>query len=105
MLPYSILLFSQTCRAAAYITRSRSSVLSAARSPDRMQQLADRASHPSPVSPSPVRLRSDRLSLIEECIAECPAAYKQSNTLLNLASLLRVAGTNTTHTFMYPRNV
>lgn len=64
-----------------------------------MQQLADRASHSSPVSPSPVRLRSDRLSLIEECIAQCPAAYKQSNTLLNLASLLRVAGTDTTRTF------
>lgn len=55
-------------------------------------------SHPSLVSPSPVRLRSDRLSLVEECIAACPAAYKQSNTLLDLASLLRVAGnTRNTH--------
>ncbi len=43
----------------------------------------------------PVRLRSDRLSLIKECIADCPSAYKQSTTLLNLASLLRVAGTFT----------
>lgn len=41
----------------------------------------------------PVRLCSDRLSLIEECIAHCPTAYKQSATLLSLASLLRVAGT------------
>uniref|UniRef100_A0A8D3AE62 NBAS subunit of NRZ tethering complex n=1 Tax=Scophthalmus maximus TaxID=52904 RepID=A0A8D3AE62_SCOMX len=40
----------------------------------------------------PVRLRSDRLSLIDECIAHCSTAYKQSTTLLNLASLLRVAG-------------
>lgn len=42
----------------------------------------------------PVRLRSDRLSLIDECIAHCSTAYKQSTTLLNLASLLRVAGTS-----------
>ncbi|XP_041814881.1 neuroblastoma-amplified sequence [Chelmon rostratus] len=42
--------------------------------------------------PLQVRLRSDRLSLIQECIAPCPTAYKQSTTLLNLASLLRVAG-------------
>lgn len=40
----------------------------------------------------PVRLCSDRLSLIEECIAHCSTAYKQSTTLLSLASLLRVAG-------------
>ncbi|XP_070705315.1 NBAS subunit of NRZ tethering complex [Pempheris klunzingeri] len=44
------------------------------------------------ILPLQVRLRSDRLSLIEECIAECSTAYKQSTTLLNLASLLRVAG-------------
>ncbi|XP_042359181.1 neuroblastoma-amplified sequence [Plectropomus leopardus] len=44
------------------------------------------------ILPLQVRLRSDRLSLIEECIAHCPTAYKQSTTLLNLASLLRVAG-------------
>ncbi|XP_059211796.1 NBAS subunit of NRZ tethering complex [Centropristis striata] len=44
------------------------------------------------ILPLQVRLRSDRLSLIEECIAPCPTAYKQSTTLLNLASLLRVAG-------------
>nr|XP_061784995.1 NBAS subunit of NRZ tethering complex-like isoform X2 [Nerophis lumbriciformis] len=44
------------------------------------------------VLPLQVRLRSDRLSLIEECIAHCSTAYKQSNTLLSLASLLRVAG-------------
>lgn len=53
---------------------------------------------PPSLSP-PVRLRSDRLSLVEECIAQCSTAYKQSTTLLNLASLLRVAGTDThTHT-------
>lgn len=40
----------------------------------------------------PVRLRSNRLSLVEECIARCSTAYKQSTTLLNLASLLRVSG-------------
>ncbi|XP_040920271.1 neuroblastoma-amplified sequence isoform X1 [Toxotes jaculatrix] len=44
------------------------------------------------ILPLQVRLRSDRLSLIEECIAHCSTAYKQSTTLLNLASLLRVAG-------------
>uniref|UniRef100_G3PAX7 NBAS subunit of NRZ tethering complex n=1 Tax=Gasterosteus aculeatus aculeatus TaxID=481459 RepID=G3PAX7_GASAC len=44
------------------------------------------------ILPLQVRLRSNRLSLIEECIAHCPTAYKQSTTLLNLASLLRVAG-------------
>ncbi|MEQ2269496.1 hypothetical protein XENORESO_005308, partial [Xenotaenia resolanae] len=42
------------------------------------------------------RLRSNRLSLIEECIAQCFTAYKQSATLLNLASLLRVSGDNNT---------
>ncbi|KAM4632894.1 LOW QUALITY PROTEIN: NBAS subunit of NRZ tethering complex [Polymixia lowei] len=44
------------------------------------------------ILPLQVRLRSDRLSLVEECISECPTAYKQSATLLNLALLLRVAG-------------
>uniref|UniRef100_A0A673CVY3 NBAS subunit of NRZ tethering complex n=1 Tax=Sphaeramia orbicularis TaxID=375764 RepID=A0A673CVY3_9TELE len=44
------------------------------------------------ILPLQVRLRSDRLSLIEECIAHCSTAYRQSTTLLNLASLLRVAG-------------
>ncbi|XP_027139762.1 NBAS subunit of NRZ tethering complex [Larimichthys crocea] len=44
------------------------------------------------ILPLQVRLRSNRLSLIEKCIADCPTAYKQSTTLLHLASLLRVAG-------------
>ncbi|KAM6906602.1 NBAS subunit of NRZ tethering complex isoform 2-T2 [Lycodopsis pacificus] len=44
------------------------------------------------ILPVEVRLQSDRLSLVEECIAHCSTAYKQSTTLLNLASLLRVAG-------------
>ncbi|KAF7663790.1 hypothetical protein LDENG_00200150 [Lucifuga dentata] len=46
------------------------------------------------ILPLQVRLRSDRLSLIEGCVAHCSTAYKQSTTLLNLASLLRVAGDN-----------
>lgn len=44
------------------------------------------------ILPLQVRLRSDRLSLIEECISSCPSAYRQSTTLLSLAALLRVAG-------------
>uniref|UniRef100_A0A7N8WRD2 NBAS subunit of NRZ tethering complex n=1 Tax=Mastacembelus armatus TaxID=205130 RepID=A0A7N8WRD2_9TELE len=44
------------------------------------------------ILPLQVRLRSDRLSIIQECIAHCSTAYKQSTTLLNLASLFRVAG-------------
>ncbi|XP_022626095.1 neuroblastoma-amplified sequence isoform X1 [Seriola dumerili] len=44
------------------------------------------------ILPLQVRLRSDRLSLIEECITYCSTAYKQSTTLLSLATLLRVAG-------------
>ncbi|XP_044232160.1 neuroblastoma-amplified sequence [Thunnus albacares] len=48
------------------------------------------------ILPLQVRLRSNRLSLIEECIAHCSTAYKQSTTLLNLASLLRVAGDDET---------
>ncbi|CAN9507428.1 unnamed protein product [Ophioblennius macclurei] len=44
------------------------------------------------VLPLQVRLRSNRLSLVEECVAHCSSAYRQSATLLNLALLLRVAG-------------
>ncbi|XP_036438220.1 neuroblastoma-amplified sequence isoform X2 [Colossoma macropomum] len=44
------------------------------------------------VLPLQVRLRDDRLSLIKECILQCPTAYKQSTLLLELARLLRVAG-------------
>ncbi|KAM9782609.1 NBAS subunit of NRZ tethering complex [Neosynchiropus ocellatus] len=44
------------------------------------------------ILPPQVRMRSERLSLIEECITHCSTAFKQSATLLNLASLLRVAG-------------
>uniref|UniRef100_A0A3Q3AG74 NBAS subunit of NRZ tethering complex n=1 Tax=Kryptolebias marmoratus TaxID=37003 RepID=A0A3Q3AG74_KRYMA len=44
------------------------------------------------ILPLQVRLRSDRLSLIEECVSHCSTAYKQSTTLLDLASLLRVSG-------------
>ncbi|XP_045068836.1 neuroblastoma-amplified sequence, partial [Coregonus clupeaformis] len=44
------------------------------------------------LSLSTVRLRVERLSLIEECISQCSKAYKQSALLLDLATLLRVAG-------------
>ncbi|XP_066561749.1 NBAS subunit of NRZ tethering complex [Amia ocellicauda] len=44
------------------------------------------------ILPLQVRLRSDRLTLIEECISQCPTAYKQSTKLLGLADLLRVSG-------------
>ncbi|XP_043920727.1 neuroblastoma-amplified sequence [Protopterus annectens] len=44
------------------------------------------------ILPLQVRLRSDRLSLIKECISQCPTAYKQSGKLLVLADLLRVSG-------------
>ncbi|XP_008284404.1 NBAS subunit of NRZ tethering complex [Stegastes partitus] len=44
------------------------------------------------ILPLQVRLRSNRLSLIEECISSCSSAYRQSTTLLSLAALLRVAG-------------
>ncbi|KAA0708511.1 Neuroblastoma-amplified sequence [Triplophysa tibetana] len=44
------------------------------------------------VLPLQVRLRADRLSLVKECISQCPTAYKQSTLLLSLAKLLRVAG-------------
>ncbi|XP_027711429.1 neuroblastoma-amplified sequence isoform X1 [Vombatus ursinus] len=42
--------------------------------------------------PLQVRLCPDRLSIIEECIAQAPTCYKQSAKLLGLASLLQVAG-------------
>lgn len=41
---------------------------------------------------SAVRLRDERLSLIKECISQCPTTYKQSTLLLELARLLRVSG-------------
>ncbi|XP_051954373.1 NBAS subunit of NRZ tethering complex [Xyrauchen texanus] len=44
------------------------------------------------ILPLQVRLRTDRLSLIKECISQCPTAYRKSTLLLNLARLLRVAG-------------
>uniref|UniRef100_A0A672NW87 Sec39 domain-containing protein n=1 Tax=Sinocyclocheilus grahami TaxID=75366 RepID=A0A672NW87_SINGR len=44
------------------------------------------------VLPLQVRLWTDRLSLIKECISQCPTAYRQSTLLLSLARLLRVAG-------------
>lgn len=44
------------------------------------------------ILPLQVRLRTDRLSLIKECISQCPTAYRQSLLLLSLARLLRVAG-------------
>ncbi|XP_016150497.1 neuroblastoma-amplified sequence [Sinocyclocheilus grahami] len=42
--------------------------------------------------PQALRLRTDRLSLIKQCISQCPTAYRQSTLLLSLARLLRVAG-------------
>ncbi|XP_004686491.1 PREDICTED: neuroblastoma-amplified sequence [Condylura cristata] len=44
------------------------------------------------ILPLQVRLRSDRISLIKECICQFPMCYKQSAKLLDLAELLRVAG-------------
>nr|XP_055042803.1 NBAS subunit of NRZ tethering complex [Misgurnus anguillicaudatus] len=44
------------------------------------------------VLPLQVRLQTDRLSLVKDCISQCPTAYKQSTLLLSLARLLRVAG-------------
>ncbi|KAG5277190.1 hypothetical protein AALO_G00114610 [Alosa alosa] len=44
------------------------------------------------VLPLQVRLREDRLSLIRECVSQCPSAHRQATTLLELARLLRVAG-------------
>lgn len=39
-----------------------------------------------------VRLCSDRVGLIKECICQAPTCYKQAAKLLGLAELLRVAG-------------
>ncbi|XP_037384398.1 NBAS subunit of NRZ tethering complex [Talpa occidentalis] len=44
------------------------------------------------ILPLQVRLRSDRISLIKECICQFPTCYKQSTKLLGLAELLQVAG-------------
>ncbi|XP_036080545.1 neuroblastoma-amplified sequence isoform X2 [Rousettus aegyptiacus] len=44
------------------------------------------------ILPLQVRLCSDRVSLIQECIRQSPTCYKQSTQLLGLAELLRVAG-------------
>ncbi|XP_059585522.1 NBAS subunit of NRZ tethering complex isoform X2 [Alligator mississippiensis] len=44
------------------------------------------------ILPLQVRLCSDRLTIIKDCIAQLPTNYKQSAKLLGLANLLRVAG-------------
>uniref|UniRef100_A0A8C6RRE7 Sec39 domain-containing protein n=1 Tax=Nannospalax galili TaxID=1026970 RepID=A0A8C6RRE7_NANGA len=44
------------------------------------------------ILPLQVRLCSDRISLMKECISQTPTCYKQSAKLLGLAELLRVAG-------------
>uniref|UniRef100_A0A8D2E262 NBAS subunit of NRZ tethering complex n=1 Tax=Sciurus vulgaris TaxID=55149 RepID=A0A8D2E262_SCIVU len=44
------------------------------------------------ILPLQVRLCSDRISLIKECISQSPTCYKQSAKVLGLAELLRVAG-------------
>ncbi|CAI5769585.1 neuroblastoma-amplified sequence isoform X1 [Podarcis lilfordi] len=44
------------------------------------------------ILPLQVRLCSDRLSLIKECLRQLPTSYKQSAKLLGLANLLKVAG-------------
>ncbi|XP_030627151.1 NBAS subunit of NRZ tethering complex [Chanos chanos] len=44
------------------------------------------------ILPLQVRLCVDRLSIVKDCISQCPTAYKQSTLLLNLAKLLLVAG-------------
>ncbi|KAB0380519.1 hypothetical protein FD755_008303 [Muntiacus reevesi] len=44
------------------------------------------------ILPLQVRLCSDRIGLIKECIRQSPTCYKQSTKLLGLAELLRVAG-------------
>ncbi|XP_032999018.1 neuroblastoma-amplified sequence isoform X1 [Lacerta agilis] len=44
------------------------------------------------ILPLQVRLCSDRLSLIKECLLQLPTNYKQSAKLLGLANLLKVAG-------------
>ncbi|KAL6041533.1 hypothetical protein STEG23_030577, partial [Scotinomys teguina] len=43
------------------------------------------------ILPLQVRLCSDRISLIKECVSQFPTCYKQSVKLLGLAELLRVA--------------
>ncbi|EHB07797.1 Neuroblastoma-amplified sequence, partial [Heterocephalus glaber] len=43
------------------------------------------------ILPLQVRLCTDRISLIKECISRSPTCYKQSAKLLGLAELLRVA--------------
>ncbi|XP_072794287.1 NBAS subunit of NRZ tethering complex [Vicugna pacos] len=44
------------------------------------------------ILPLQVRLCSDRIGLIKECISQSPTCYRQSTKLLGLAELLRVAG-------------
>ncbi|XP_049759436.1 NBAS subunit of NRZ tethering complex isoform X1 [Elephas maximus indicus] len=44
------------------------------------------------ILPLQVRLFSDRIGLIKECISQSPTCYKQAAKLLGLAELLRVAG-------------
>uniref|UniRef100_A0A8D1REX4 Neuroblastoma-amplified sequence n=1 Tax=Sus scrofa TaxID=9823 RepID=A0A8D1REX4_PIG len=44
------------------------------------------------ILPLQVRLCSDRIGLIKECICQSPTCYRQSAKLLGLAELLRVAG-------------
>ncbi|NXA37259.1 NBAS protein, partial [Eudromia elegans] len=44
------------------------------------------------ILPLQVRLCSDRLSLIKDCLTQSPSNYKQSAKLLGLANLLRIAG-------------
>ncbi|GAB1297311.1 Neuroblastoma-amplified sequence [Apodemus speciosus] len=44
------------------------------------------------ILPLQVRLCSDRITLIQECVSQSPTCYKQSAKLLGLAELLRVAG-------------
>uniref|UniRef100_A0A3Q1MF39 NBAS subunit of NRZ tethering complex n=1 Tax=Bos taurus TaxID=9913 RepID=A0A3Q1MF39_BOVIN len=44
------------------------------------------------ILPLQVRLCSDRIGLVKECICQSPMCYKQSTKLLDLAELLRVAG-------------
>nr|XP_045004804.1 neuroblastoma-amplified sequence isoform X1 [Jaculus jaculus] len=44
------------------------------------------------ILPLQVRLCSDRITLIKECISQSSTSYKQSLKLLDLAELLRVAG-------------
>nr|XP_060503222.1 NBAS subunit of NRZ tethering complex [Panthera onca] len=44
------------------------------------------------ILPLQVRLCSDRIGLIKQCICQSPTCYRQSAKLLGLADLLRVAG-------------